>query len=490
MDEENITKEEASRAFASYAEVVKKSISQISSITSQHLVDVFKELEESHEFKMLGEIFSNAYGGKRSGAADSRLQNYFMRSGFYLDITKGKSINIDAFFEGLWAAFNKGNVKKTIIRPINFVHFPVEVIDLGAFKIQKLSKGELDSLLEQKVCTIFYPHAVIDTKKLSLFWLIVEESVAPKDNEKLNVFELGFTFEDSFKVKRELPARIHQLLSLFEWEDDSSRPTPDNEETDFWLILLDLPFEHTTSNNLIDCPNASPDLSGLVTRPYYTPDGEETDEEYPDFHFYLTDTQVDKLREVVGVAHGFIKDIDLKKCGWEFLEIAMGSLAKAFLSDGIEQLLWNVVALEALIGDKKETTQTILRRTSLIHGGGDVKKIEDIRKEIKKIYELRSSLVHGGTKFGDGKKAKDFFYRYHLRIARDYARKTLLWFILYLSYMHEELKKNKIPLSEYPNQELLLQLLDYQIKSFKFKYESVEVKMPDNFPGVGWVEFD
>jgi len=476
MDVKNRTKYEASKAFISFAEVVKKAISKVSPTSPRHLFDVFKEIEGSHEFKMLGEIFSKAFGGKSTGAADSRLNNYFRRSGFYLDIAKGKSADFNSAFEGLWAAFNNRDVKKTIIRPINFVNFPDNAIDFGIFKIQELSKDELDNLFEQEVCRIFYPDAVIDTKKLALFYHIVEESIKPKNTEKLNLIELGVTWKDCSKVKRKFPDRTLQLLSLFDWGDASSRHTPDDKETDFWFIPLDLPLDHTISNDLIAWPKASPDLSGLEMCTYYTPDGKETDKECPYFPVYLSNSQVAKLREVIANAYGFLKDIDLNECGWEFLEVSMGSLAKAFLSDGVEQLLWNVVALESLIGERQETTQTIRRRTGLIWGEGDKKKINKIRKEVDEIYAFRSALVHGRAKFGDGKKD---FLRYHLRLARDYARKTVLWFLHYLSNIHRELQKGSIPLSNYPKQKELLLLLDYQIKSFRHK--GVEVIMAYDF---------
>ncbi|MEK7842548.1 MAG: hypothetical protein AAB197_07725, partial [Deltaproteobacteria bacterium] len=75
--------------------------------------------------------------------------------------------------------------------------------------------------------------------------------------------------------------------------------------------------------------------------------------------------------------------------------------------------------------------------------------------------------------------------RYHLRWARDYARKTVLWFICYLSHLHRELKKGSVPLNKYPEQKDLLLLLDYQIQSFE--HEGTKVIMPEDFPCI-WIK--
>jgi len=490
MDNENKIKEEALKSFVSYAELVQATIRKtlrggslivLGPLRPRHFLDVLKKLEESAEFIGLGVIFSNAYGGRSSHPAVGRLKNYFRRSRLYLNIIKGNAIDIHDRFENLWSAFNEREVKKTTIRPINNVGFPKELIDFDKFKIQKFSKAEMDALLDQEVCEAFYPYAVVDTKTLSLFWHIIEECNEKKDKENLKVINRG-TIDDIFRVKRSFPDRTLQLLALFDWGNASARLSPEEQRRDSFGLecLFGLPFGYTVSNDLIESPNSSPDLSELDDR--LVPYGEETEDEHPQFYRHLADLDLSHLGEIVKFAHDFLENIDLQKCDWEFLEIAMGSLAKAFFSNGVEQLLWHMIALEALIGEEKETTQNIGRRLGLIWGGREKKDIDRICKEFKELYDFRCSLVHG-SKFGKGKMEKEL-YRYHLRLARDYARKTVLWFICYLSHIHRELKKGAVPLNKYPKQKDLLLLLDYQIQSFE--HQDAKVMMPEDFPEISF----
>src|SRR3989338_5001346 len=485
MDNENKIKEEALKSFVSYVEVVQKTVREIvdggsliilGPLHPRHFLDVLNKLEKSTEFISMGTIFSKAYGGSGSDSAIGRLQNYFRRSRLYLDIINGNPCDINAHFEELWASFNERKIKKITIRPINNVEFTEKLIDFGKFKIQKFSKGELDSLLEQEVCEAFYPYAVVDTKTLSLFWHIIEECNEEKEKENLKIINVGITYDDIFRVKRSFPDRTLQLLALFDWGNASARPSPEKKNTDWGFEPLDLPFRYTVSNDLINSPMASPDLSKLMLLV------DETEGEFTQFTIHLTNSDIGELKKVVKNANDFLESIDLQKCDWEFLEIAMGSLAKAFLSDGIEQLLWHMIALEAIIGEEKETTQNIGRRLGLIWGGREKKDIDRICKEFKELYDFRCSLVHG-SKFGKGKMEKEL-YRYHLRLARDYARKTVLWFICYLSHIHRELKKGAVPLNKYPKQKDLLLLLDYQIQSFE--HQDAKVMMPEDFPEISF----
>lgn len=38
---------------------------------------------------------------------------------------------------------------------------------------------------------------------------------------------------------------------------------------------------------------------------------------------------------------------------WHFIEIAWGYFIKAYFADGLEQLLWHITTLEALLGEKR-----------------------------------------------------------------------------------------------------------------------------------------
>lgn len=494
MDSDDKIKKEALKLFVSYIQIVQKTIKEtvaggsliiLGPLRPRHFMDVIEKLERSAEFIGLGAIFSNAYGGGSSQSAIYRLQNYFRRSRVYLDIINGNfPVDINGRFEGLWSAFNERTVKEITIQPINAIDFHEDLIDFGEFKIQKFSKDVLDILLDQEVCEAFYPHAVVDTETFSEVWHIIEECVESKAKENLRIIELGFTWEDTFRVQRTFPDRTLQLLALFDWGNASTRTSAKRKEEVFWFSPFHVAFKHTVSSDLIKQPNGSPDLAKLYFKTYLDSNGEEV--ERPGFEVNLTDPNLSVFKEVVKVAQDLLRDVDLKKCNWEFLEVALGSLAKAFLAEEIEQLLWNIVALEALIGETSETTERMRRRLGLIWGERDEKKIEEISREVGKLYKLRSSLVHG-SKFSRDGRGENYIYHDDLRLARDYARKTVLWFICYLSYIHKEMKKGSIPFEKYPKREKLVLWLDYQLQ--EFEHEGITIKMPENFPVLNFVGY-
>jgi hypothetical protein len=111
-----------------------------------------------------------------------------------------------------------------------------------------------------------------------------------------------------------------------------------------------------------------------------------------------------------------------------------------------------MAVIEILYGEKIVVEESLKRRVSKIFGKTENERVA-IRKKIDELYEFRSDLVHG-------KKIGKQIYEGHLREARIYARKSLLWFITFLSIIHEDLKEKQIPFDKYPDRRELLILLD------------------------------
>ena len=57
--------------------------------------------------------------------------------------------------------------------PIEFVTFSKDLMEFDGFKIQTFNKGELDDLLKQPVCRLFYPWVLVDTEELASYWFLV-----------------------------------------------------------------------------------------------------------------------------------------------------------------------------------------------------------------------------------------------------------------------------------------------------------------------------
>jgi hypothetical protein len=140
--------------------------------------------------------------------------------------------------------------------------------------------------------------------------------------------------------------------------------------------------------------------------------------------------------------------------GWKFLEVALAYFMKAFQSDGLEQLLWHITALEALIGEKGGgVTDRLARRLSAILESTERKR-KDIQKQFKELYEFRSDLVHGSI-------LKEKVRVHHLANARIFTRKTLLWFLHYLHAAQSRISDNQQS-AKPPSRDVLLTNLDLE----------------------------
>lgn len=456
--------------------------------SSSRLRSIIEDMEGSREFNNLVSDFSIAFGGRpvkklETGSITSRssvsierhkIQNFFRRSRLYLKISEGKPVNVDEYFERLWSAFNERQVKTILLRPLEGVYFPESLIDLGKFKIQRFSKEELDNLVDNQLNHIFYPRAELGTGKLSLCWFIREERYEKKQRVDFGRIDFDFSWNEHFRVSRTFPDQVIQLLALFDWKADWDESSCQIDEDMGWLGFS-TPVSLDINNDILESPQPSPGLSGLSFVSVLDEHGEEIGEQ-PAVYIHLEQDELERLKEIVQKSQGLIENIDLKQCGWEFLGVAMGYLAKAFFAEGVEQLLWHITVLEALLGEGNEVMNSIRRRLGIIFGEKEKRKIEEIHNKFKELYNFRSTFVHGGQ------TAKRNIYLGHLKIARDFARRVVLWFINFLSFLHSELVKNRIPFDKYPRQKDLLFLVDFHIQCLR--REDYTINLPRDFPNI------
>jgi hypothetical protein len=163
---------------------------------------------------------------------------------------------------------------------------------------------------------------------------------------------------------------------------------------------------------------------------------------------------------------------------WNFIEVAMALLEKAFVTElGLDQMLWHVAVLDALLSEENVGVRQVMRpRIGNILGSTEADK-KEVRKQFDELYSFRSELVHG-KKFTDRAQ-----YR-HLAVARELARRTVLWFVDYLLWVDQHLQNQKIPYDRYPTRSELLTLLDFE-KPALDRLSSVIRTLPEGFPSLG-----
>jgi len=442
---------------------------------ASRLRSITENLENSKEFRNLVSNFSIALGreAKEGGKERHALKNFFRRSGLYLGISEGKPLNVDESFERISSVFSERRIKITNLRLIEEVYFPEEAINFDEFGIERFSKAKFDELVDNRLNSVFYPYAQLDTDKLCHYWFIKEEKYKKAEQKDFFSIDLGITWDELFRVSRTFPDRVIQLLTLFDWETKWIAETDDIKQDTGWL-RFSTPIRLYMTDDIFQNPYPCPNLSGLEFLPYFDATGEEIGEA-PTFPIDLEKDELERLKSYVRETQRFLNTVNLEECEWEFINVAMGYLAKAFTTDGLEQLLWHVTVLDALLGESNEVVGSLKRRLPNIFGKTEAEK-KKIRKTIDELYTFRSDLVHGNI-------FKNDIFQGHLREARRIARNSLVWFLDFLTIIHKELARDNIPLKNYPKRGDFLILLDSE-KSDLERLGILMQKLPKTFPNL------
>ena len=278
------------------------------------------------------------------------------------------------------------------------------------------------------------------------------------------------------------PAPIERALDtfcLFEWQADmldrfSARKGEGSKTKSTGWMGPEIPFVIRVTDNLLESPTPSPDTSILCREPIYSQEGEEVGER-PCIHTHFGEEEAANFERFMSTAQHLVDLAKSREACWPFLHIAFGNLRKAFFAEGLDQLLWHITALEALLGEKGEgVTARLANRVSHILGGTE-REQKEIRKEFKALYEFRSDLVHGNALPKNTSKA-------HLHTARELARRSLYWFLNYLACVAGEGED----CAALPPREDLLRLIDFSARS-RAHLASMLTRVPADFPHAdGW----
>jgi hypothetical protein len=292
----------------------------------------------------------------------------------------------------------------THIVPIQNVRFNRN-LDFGLFRISKLDEVELDKALQNDINRLFYPNAVVDTKSLSNCWLLeASESRGTPDLGGFSVFGTEADFAASG-----FPAPVETALEnicLYGWE----RLITSDDGTAIVLVNGKVSVPRPTFPGFVSTSN------WLFERPVpawsLRPEGRI---------FFDLDSP--------SSTHEFERDLllilrlELVKERAPFIQAAARFMVKALLSPGLDQLVWHITAIEALLGENSgNLVDTLKRRLSIILGTTE-KDRKAARKEFADLYDFRSRLVHGDL----AQLGSAGVHPGHLITARQMALAALLW---------------------------------------------------------------
>jgi hypothetical protein len=345
------------------------------------------------------EIFSKEGHDKRKwGGA---IRNWMRRGGTYLSLLDGVRPNPAEVAEALLRDGQATEDRVVFLAPLEGMGFTKTEMDFGDFQILQPNAEQLELLLGMPANRIFYPYAATSTKRLTDHWYIRCEM---REGRKL-----GHTYDPLALVfggpvlpeYTHLPPRIEApLKSLILWDEQ-----PYGLGIDSWIGFISIPFVIIAQDNPFKAPRPAPPIGHFR---FYQPimiDDEEIGEEPG----RLIDLAAeDTIRFEVFIREVTVQLQKIRSRGepWEFVDHGLNYLLKGFFSDGLDQLIWHIVALEAFLGEKDSDislTEQLSKRVAAIHSG-DSGRSEAASKEFKNLYKIRllsqkclvlSARIHG-----------------------------------------------------------------------------------------------
>jgi Apea-like HEPN len=437
------------------------------------LGDLVDEIEECPEFRELVKQTLVAFPSEDSEEPEatrfgkSKIQNFLRRSRCYTSIYNGQPIEAGIAFRDLVNRFRKKQIQRRYLIPLMDVGFSEAVIDFKDFQVRRFSAEELEEILANDVNKAFYESSAVKVSKIERHWFIDLEQFEPLDNpEEADILPITDDFVDGpgitydFVRGPEEPAIVRALepFVLYDWDSLKGIVCAN--------VRFKTAFHLKSSNYLLDAPHWAP-----VIETY----DNETDEEEQHWIF-VDDEELASFHLFVTQIFSILKRLRSARTEWLFIEVALLFLRIAFFSEGLQQLLWHITVIEALLGEKKEgLTDSLGRRLASVLGKTEQER-KGIKASFKEIYDLRSRLVHGDKslltmKADDGPLVQ----------ARFLAIRTSVWFLHYLDHVLSETSINDRNEIGLPTREELLGVLDFKIESRERIKHLLKI-LPADFP--------
>ena len=458
----------------------------------RHLVD---QLEKRPEFNALVRETLSAFRSDDWHSAKSEswwrdpIRQFFCRTGYYTNTFAGSDKPCD-LFQRYEAAFQHRSVQTTYLAPLEFVNFPKDSqLKFSGFEILKFDRNKLDKIVGNEVNRVFYQKAEVDTSILQEYWFIVvktEEKVQRLGHLYYSASDVAAAEDRVYLEYTRFPPAIERVLArlvLFDWVGDPEDPSTYSGQN-CYPFGFNIPFVIRVDDNDLGRPQSAPDCSKLIT----TPGGNEGENEIPFVIFDLKKSRAVTFEQHIQRADECLRHLEKKKYDtklpyldtldtrWPFLKVAMGNLIKAFFTEELEQLLWHITALEALLGEERGIRRSIAKRSAAIVGTTKKERTR-LKKQFENLYDLRCDLVHGNQFEKD-------IHRKQLFEARMMALRIMIWFVNYLGEITARIKQGSWK-GDVPDREDLLVLLDRRIGNVDQKrLQAILGDLPTEFPSV------
>ena len=353
-------------------------------------------------FVSLSELCSLLYGGGKSVIG---LSNSLRSLGLPCGLPEAQAnlaLGLSTAAEALQLALTRKKSTRRYLCPLDLAD-DLPTLTFGESQVARFSAAELEELFDAPKLSRNFPTMPLDVDRLSQFhWLVVKEEIDLDPRLEARAVPLMFT--DMSKDFGEIDPHLGRFppavesalffLLLAPWEDWSTMPDVD------WRGFR-IPWIYTVDEDLFVRPARPPTADSLTLEPWIVEDksGEEIELERPT-----------KLR-LEGLAVATLQLFTDTR--WTELQVARGTplfetpiahfLVRAFLSDGMDEIMAHMTAIEAALGlqadyrskPKSDLHRKISATNRVAARLGALLADPQAIKDYRDLFELRSAFVHG-----------------------------------------------------------------------------------------------
>lgn len=356
-------------------------------------------------FVVLSEVCQSEYGGGKPVWA---LSTALRSLGLPCHLPASKS-GLSADPVSAANAIDEACRRKTTLRrhicPLDLAD-DLPVLSFGNARVAKFSADDLAALFDAPRLARNFHNQPFETKRLAQFhWLVVEEEIEldPRPEARTAPF-MYMTFNRDFgeidphlgRFPPTVEAALFFLL-LAPWEKWSTM-----QEVDWRGFRV--PWIHTVDDDLFVRPSPPPSADSLSLEPWIVQDhwGEDVELERPTA-LRLDDEATSELAQFTDSAW---RELQTARSAGLFETPIAHFLVRAFLADGMDEVMAHMTAIEAAVGlemdhkkwlrpkpdphkDVSSATQRVAARVAaVLKDGASVQAYKD-------LFELRSTFVHG-----------------------------------------------------------------------------------------------
>ena len=448
---------------------------------TQQIRDMSEKCECTPQFMRLLKETKTKYAKRPDREGDEMwrfsVRNVLRRAKIYADAFDTECSRTE-LLQRFVAAFARSEDYCVLLAPLEFVEFKsIDPLDFGSFRIQKYSQRELSAITENETRELFYMESTLDIGLLSQYWWIVAnfKTKSHYPGPSFNFPKPNDSVERHFSRFPPRIERILQTLVLYDWDKrghlkrgDIQRYIVDKNRPRWFGFSL--PFIIRCGGSLFSPPSQAPDISPLALEPVFNDDHVEIGER-PRCDIFFNQAETTSFAgqlERIEMRLNAIRDHGDR---WKFIDVGVKYLVKAFFADELDQFLWHMVALDALLGEREAgLTNALAQRTGSVLGSSKAER-KKIRQSFRKLYALRSDVVHGNTKLGESHAG-------YLAAARHIACDVTLWLLEYLYIVAKDIPYND---ARHPQRAEILSLLDTNADE-RIRISHLIARLPENFP--------